>query len=125
MPNKQTIISDDTRKVVLLRQNNFSPLGSYVGNGCEFHHVCSSGLGEKGVGYEWNVVALTPQEHRAITDHQPIKVNGKVRYQYEEAITLIKNHLKLHYINWSEEKCKVKKSYKESDYGIKRREGKL
>lgn len=125
MPNKQTIISENTKKAVLERQNNLSIFGQWLGNGVEFHHVCTSGLGEKGVGYEWNVVALNPQEHRAITDHKPIVINGRVRYSYEEAITLIKNHLKINYPNWCESKCKVKKGYKESDYGIKRKEGKL
>lgn len=118
MPNNQTIISDLTRKKVRERQNNFSPFGNWLGQYCEFHHVVGSGLGIKGVGYEWNVVALTFDEHRAIHDHQPIKVNGKVRYTYEEAITLMKNHLKLHYPNWCEEKCKVHKGWEVKDYEI-------
>lgn len=117
---KITEISQETRKIVLERQNNISPLGQWLGRGVEFHHVCTSGLGEKGVGYEWNVVALTPEEHRCITDHKPIFINGKQRYTYEEAITLIKNHLKMNYGKWSEDKCKVHKGWEEKDYGIKR-----
>lgn len=125
MPNKQTIITEATRKKVLERQNYLSVFGQWLGNGVEMHHVCTSGLGEKGVGYEWNVCALSTEEHRAITDHQPIKVNGKEIYTYEEAITIMKNHLKINYPNWCESKCKVKKGYSESDYGIKRRTQKL
>ena len=121
MPNNQTIISDLTRKHVRERQNNFSPFGNWLGQSCHFHHVIGSGLGEKGVGYEWNVIALTCEEHMAIHQHQPIKVYGLVKYTYDEAITIMKNHLKTHYPNWTEKKCKVHKGWEASDYEITRR----
>lgn len=120
MPNKQTIISEETRKVVYDRQNGFSPFGQFLGSRVEYHHFIGSGLGEKGVGYEWNIVALTPEEHRAIHDHQPIKVYGRQRYTYDEAITIIGNHLKLNYSGWAKDKCKIKKGYAKEDYGIRR-----
>lgn len=118
MPNKQTEISNETRQEVYQRQKGFSPFGNWLGNSCDYHHVVNSGLGVKGVGYEWNIIALTREEHRSIHDHQPIKVNGLIKYTYEEAITIMKNHLKICYPNWCEEKCKVHKGWEIKDYKI-------
>ena len=127
MPNsvkQQTDISNDTRQIVYERQKGFSPFGNWLGTSCDYHHVVNSGLGVKGVGYEWNIVALTREEHRSIHDKQPIKVNGIKKYSYDEAITIIKNHLKINYIGWGEEKCKVHKGFDKEDYKVIRR-GKL
>ena len=121
-----TDITDETRRIVLERQDNLSPFGQWLGRGVEFHHVVASeGLGEKGVGLEFNLVALTPTEHRSIHDKKGIVINGRQRYTYDEAITLIKNHLKINYPNWSEEKCKFHKGWTKEDYKISRRKGKL
>lgn len=117
---KQTEITQKTKADVLIRQRGMSISGAWLGNNVNFHHVIGTGLGEKGVGYEWNVIALTPEEHRWVHDHQPIKVGNHVRYTYEEFITLMKNHLKINYPNWTEEKCKVHKGWEEKDYGIKK-----
>lgn len=115
---EQTEITNDTRQIVYQRQKGFSPFGNWLGESCDYHHVVNSGLGVKGVGWEWNIIALTRLEHQAIHNHQPIKVGSVDRYTYEEAITLMKNHLKLHYPNWCEEKCKVHKGWEKEDYGI-------
>lgn len=120
MPNsvrQQTDITDEEKQIVLKRQNYKSISGVWLGtniHNCDFHHCINSGLGIKGVGFEWNLVAITRQEHMAIHNHD--KKIG--RYTYDEFITLIKNHLKLNYINWCEEKCKVKKGYTKEDYEI-------
>ena len=71
-----------------------------------------------GVGYEFNIVALTPQEHRNLHDKKKIKVYGRDRYTWQEFETLCRNHLILHYDNWSYEGCKYHKYWKEKDYGI-------
>lgn len=113
-------ISIETKNAVLERQKSFSIFGCFLtSNTATFHHVVPRS--SSGVGYEWNIVALSFDEHRAYHDHQPIKVNGRVRYTWEEADTLIKNHLKLKYDGWELKKCKYKKGYEIEDYGITRR----
>lgn len=87
----------------------------------EFHHVIYRSSG--GIGAEWNVVCLTKDEHRWVHDHQPIMVNGKVRYTWDEFNILMKNHLKKMYEGWTEDKCRYCRSKSTAeDYGIKRRE---
>lgn len=114
-------ISDTERKLVIERQNGKSISGlSLQVYGCEIHHFVSRGC--EGVGYEFNLVALTPEEHRAVHDHQPVKLNGRVRYTYQEFQTLIRNHLIRNYVNWTYEGCKYNKKYEtKNDYGIYRR----
>lgn len=117
-------ISQATKEKVLARQNGRSVTGVilYQGN-TEFHHVRPRS--DSGVGYEWNIVAITKEEHRLYHDHQPIKVNGRVRYSWEEFNTLLKNHLILRYLNWDWEKTKYHKYWEEDDYGIVARSGSL
>lgn len=111
-------ISLKTKEKVLKRQSNKSISGaSLYNNNVEFHHVVFRS--SSGVGYEWNIVALTSDEHRALHDKNMIEVNGRVRYTNEEFEILIKNHLKIKYPNWSEDKCKYHKYWKEQDYEIK------
>lgn len=127
MKSKQTEIKEvsaETKRVVMERQH-FCSIGKQTlfQNAVEFHHVISRG--RQGVGYEWNIVALTPQEHRAYHDGNNIKVNGRDRYTPQEFETLMKNHLKMNYEGWTEEKCKYHKGWEEEDYGIRRTNGKL
>lgn len=110
-------ISQDTKERVLERQHHRSISGVALSDPT-FHHCVSRGQG--GVGYEWNIVALTFDEHRALHDGQPIKVNGRERYTNDEFITLIHNHLALRYDGWSRDKCKYHKYWDEEDYGVKR-----
>lgn len=110
-------ISLKTKENVLKRQSNKSISGaSLYNNNVDFHHVVFRS--SSGVGYEWNIVALTSDEHRALHDKNIIEVNGRVRYTWQEFNTLIRNHLKIKYPNWSEEKCKYHKYWKETDYEI-------
>lgn len=112
-------ISDSTKKAVMIRQGFRSISNAFLTEStASFHHFVPRSAG--GIGYEWNIVALTFDEHRAIHDHQPIKVNGRVRYTYEEFITLIRNHLILRYKNWSEENCKYRKRMTAEEYGVER-----
>ena len=115
-------ISIETKQKVLERQHNRSITGVYIPNlNCgSFHHVITRG--QNGIGFEWNIVCLTPEEHRWYHDHQNILVNGAKRYTYLELEILMKNHLKLHYSGWTEEKCKFHKYWEEEDYGITRME---
>lgn len=120
--NKQQVISDITKAKVMERQRNRSISGVYLTPGnVNFHHFKSVGSG--GVGYEWNVVALTPLEHRQLHDGADITVNGRKRYTNAEFKTLIRNHFILRYDGWSEMGCKVKKGKSEEDYGITRISG--
>ena len=113
-------ITLETRKTVLERQNHRSISGAYLTEGtASFHHFVERSSG--GVGYEWNIVALTFEEHRAIHDHQPIKVGRRVLYTYDQFITLIRNHLIISYDGWTEDKCKYRKYLEESEYGVVRR----
>ena len=88
----------------------------------EFHHVVPRSA--SGIGYEWNICAITKDEHRWYHDHANIRVNGKDRYTYLEFEILMKNHLKKMYTGWAEEKCKFRKYAEEKDYGVVRREWK-
>lgn len=118
-------ISYETKMRVLDRQGNRSITGVMLSPyTVDFHHVVkrSNAInGGGGVGYEWNIVAITRDEHRRYHDHANIQVNGRDRYTYSEFETLMKNHLKKHYVGWSEDKCKYKKGAEENDYGIIRR----
>ena len=113
-------ISPETKKKVYDRQHGRSITGAFISEERgSFHHFISRG--QEGVGYEWNIVMLTFDEHRAYHDKQPIKVNGRNRYTVKEFETLMRNHLILNYDNWSVENCKVHKNYLEEEYGVTRR----
>ena len=113
-------ITADTRRAVLGRQDYKSISGRYLTeDSASFHHYVERS--SSGVGYEWNIVALTFEEHRAIHDHQPIKIGKRVLYTYDQFITLIRNHLIINYEGWSEEKCKYRKYLEEQEYGVTRR----
>lgn len=113
-------ITPETRKAVLERQDNKSISGRYLSDGtASFHHYVERS--SSGVGYEWNIVALTFEEHRAIHDHQDIKMGKRVLYTYDQFQTLIRNHLVINYEGWSEDKCKYKKHLLEEEYGVVRR----
>ena len=111
-------ISPETKQIVLERQHHRSISGVALTDTAEFHHVIYRSA--SGIGYEWNIVALTPEEHRWLHDKQPIKVNGRNRYSWIEFEILCKNHLKIKYPNWTEEKCKFHKYWDEADYKIVR-----
>lgn len=114
-------ISFETKQKVLDRQGNRSVSGVYLAPyNVEFHHVIPRSA--SGVGYEWNIVALTKEEHRLYHDHCSITVNGKERYTWLEFDILMKNHLKMRYEGWNEEKCKVRKYAEESDYKVTRKD---
>jgi len=115
-------ITSKTKQIVWERQNGVSILSgiAITKEMCCCHYV---GRGEKsGVGYEWNIVGLTPQEHFQLDNNMPIEVNGRIRYTNEQAQTIIGNHLKLHYNGWTREKCSYIKYFDEKDYGITRKE---
>lgn len=112
-------ISKETKERVLERQHYRSISGvALTPYNTEFHHVIFRS--DSGVGYEFNIVAITSEEHRAFHDHQNILVNGRKRYTYIEFGILMKNHLKLHYSGWEESKCKYHKYWSEDDYKIRR-----
>ena len=110
-------ITPQTKEKVWRRQHGRSLLSnkSITKEMCCCHVV---GRGNSGVGYEWNIVGLTPDEHRELDESKPITIDGKVRWTNEEAQTLIRNHLILNYENWSESNCKYKKYKKEGEYGV-------
>lgn len=113
-------ITPETRKAVLERQGGKSISGRYLTEGtASFHHYIERSSG--GVGYEWNIVALTFDEHRAIHDHQDIKIGKRVLYTYDQFQTLIRNHLIINYDGWSEKACHYRKYASEEQYGVTRR----
>ena len=116
-------ITQATKEKVLERQGFRSISGVALGNTADFHHVIFRS--SSGIGYEWNVCAITPEEHRLFHDKQDIPVNGRCRYSWIEFDILMKNHLKIAYEGWSEEKCKFHKYWSEEDYGVTRRKGRL
>lgn len=120
MKRKDAIeVSEKTKAKVLERQGNKSISGVVLtGKSVEFHHVVPRS--KSGVGYEWNIVAITSEEHRLYHDHLPIKVYGRELYTWEEFDTIMKNHLKARYPKWSEKGCRYQKFFEEEDYGIER-----
>jgi len=113
-------ISYETKCKVLDRQGNRSITGVFLSPyNTEFHHVIPRSA--SGIGAEWNICAITSEEHRAFHDHQYILVNGRKRYTYLEFDILMKNHLKKMYEGWSEENCRFRKYAEEKDYGVFRR----
>ena len=112
-------ISQETKQKVWNRQHGRSISGVALSPyNVQFHHVIPRS--DSGVGYEWNIVAITFDEHRWYHDKNDIKVNGRNRYTWLEFEILMKNYLKLHYRNWSEENCRVRKYADEEDYGVVR-----
>lgn len=110
-------VSDKTKRIVLERQNYKSISGATLTLGnTEFHHVRPRS--SSGVGYEWNIVAITSQEHREYHDKNDITFYGKKRYKWKEFDTLIKNHLKINYPNWTYARCKYEKGWELKDYGL-------
>ena len=113
-------ITLQTRKSVLERQHYRSISGRYLDEStASFHHYIERS--SSGVGYEWNIIALTFEEHRAVHDHQPIKVGKRILYTYDQFCTLMRNHLIINYENWSEDLCKYHKHLLEEEYGVVRR----
>lgn len=111
-------ISLETKEKVLKRQNYKSISGvSLSGKQIDFHHYVSRGC--SGVGYEWNIVAITFDEHRRLHDGNNIQVNGRDRCTPQEFETLIHNHLIQKYKGWSKDKCKYHKGWKEEDYEVR------
>lgn len=114
-------ISLETKQKVWDRQQGRSISGVALSPyNTEFHHVIPRS--SSGIGYEWNIVAITNEEHRWYHDHSNIKVNGRDRYTYLEFEILMKNHLKLHYENWEEARCRFRKYAEEQDYGVIRKD---
>lgn len=110
-------VTEQTKRIVLERQGYRSISGATLKLGAtEFHHVRPRS--SSGVGYEWNIVALTSEEHRLLHDKKKIKYYDRDRWEYEEFETLIRNHLKINYPNWSYKACKYEKGYEVKDYGI-------
>ena len=117
-------ISQTTKEKVLERQGYRSISGvALTPYNVNFHHTAYRSL--SGIGYEWNVCAITKEEHRQFHDKKDIVVNGRPRYSWIEFDILMKNHLKICYEGWTEEKCKFHKYWSEEDYGVTRRKGKL
>lgn len=111
-------VTEATKKKVLERQNYKSISGAALTTrSVNYHHVLPRS--SSGVGYEWNIVALTTEEHMMYHDHLSIVFNGRELFTWEEFDTLIKNHLKIHYPNWSLKLCRYNKyNESEEDYGV-------
>mgnify|MGYP002626330784 CR=1 FL=1 len=96
-------ISKETKEKVLTRQHHRSISGvALTPYNVEFHHVIPRSA--SGIGYEWNIVAITHDEHRCYHDHADIMVNGRKRYTYLEFEILMKNHKR-----WEEENYQIKR----------------
>lgn len=115
--NNEQKVTDAVKDKVLARQKGRSISGLFLTD-VNFHHFIT--VGSRGVGYEWNIVALTPSEHRELHDGADITVNGKKRFTNAEFKSLIRNHLILHYLGWSEDKCRFHRGWSEEDYEVQR-----
>lgn len=111
-------INQKTKLAVLERQNYKSAISGkpITLETASFHHFIERS--QSGVGYEWNIVALTFEEHRYIM-HDHIAYEGITPKKAEEIII---KHFKENYDNWSRDNCKYHKWYAEKDYGVNRKE---
>lgn len=111
-------ISKETKLAVLQRQNYKSVMSNkpLTLETASFHHYVERG--QSGVGYEWNIVALTWQEHRVLM-HDKNTLEGITPEQAEEIVV---NHFKENYNNWTRDNCRYHKWYAEKDYGVTRKE---
>lgn len=117
-------ISQETKQKVYDRQNGKSVLsGLAITKEMCCCHFIGRGLG--GVGYEWNIIGLTPEEHRQLDLNQTIYVGKMPRWTNKEAHIIIQNHLNLNYNGWSIEKCKYQKYKKEEDYEVTRKKDRI
>lgn len=116
-------ITQKTKQAVYERQKGRSILSGIPISisMCCCHFV---GRGEKsGVGYEWNIVGLTPEEHMFLDQNKPMwfYINGNVKaLTNAEMQQKIEQHLKENYIGWSREKCSYHKYWEEKDYEVYR-----
>lgn len=110
-------ISEKTKLAVLERQKYKSVVSNLplTLQTASFHHYVERG--QSGIGYEWNIVALTFNEHRALHDG-----NKVFKFTSKQAEALIHNYLSRMYKHWSKDNCKYHKWYTEKDYGVTRNE---
>ena len=108
-------ITLQTKEKVFKRQHGRSLLSNIpiTVNQCCCHVL---GRGRGGVGYEWNIIGLTYNEHRLLDENKPI-----YGVSNDEVVERIKDYLRSEYDGWSEEKCHYHKYFKEADYGVTRR----
>lgn len=109
-------ITIETKKAVLQRQHNRSLASDkYLTlETADFHHYVERG--QSGLGYEWNIVAITREEHTNL--HSGNKVG---RYKNKDFEVYMHNYLLKMYKHWTRDNCKYKKWYAEKDYGVERR----
>lgn len=116
-------ITQKTKQAVYERQKGRSILSGQpiTISMCCCHFV---GRGEKsGVGYEWNIVGLTPEEHMMLDQNRPLwiyKSNSVTKLENSEMHQMIEEHLKENYNGWSKEKCSYHKYWEEKDYEVYR-----
>lgn len=117
---KEKEISKETKIKVWERQNGrsiFAPYRPISIEMCCCHYVSR---GNSGVGYEWNIFGCYQQpwlnEHYMF-DGQ-ISIDNNLNLTRDEMKKVARNHLVRNYSNWSEEKCKYHKYWKEQDYGV-------
>ena len=107
-------ISQKTRRKVMERQDGLSITGRSLGNGVNYHHIVSKG--SEGVGYEFNVIALTPDEHIEYHRGSSILTEHKGKLNRKEFDQFIDDYMKQIYSNWSRDKCKYVPGWTEEDY---------
>ena len=96
------------------RQDGLSITGRSLGNGVNYHHIVSKG--SEGVGYEFNVIALTPDEHIAYHRGSAVLTEFKTIRNRKEFDQFIDDYMKNFYPNWSRSKCKYVPGWSEEDY---------
>lgn len=109
-------ISLETKIEVLKRQHNRSLASDkYLTlDMADFHHFITRG--QSGIGYEWNIIAITREEHIAL--HSGNKVG---RFENKDFDIYVQNYLLKMYKHWSRDVCKYHKWYAPKDYGVERR----
>lgn len=117
---KAKSISPKTKKAVWERQRGKSILSGkpITISECCCHYIARSA---SGVGYEWNIIGLTFEEHRALDTYKGINIGSSVVLPNSVAKNVIKTHLMSNYDGWSEEKCKYIKYFEEKDYEVNRK----
>lgn len=114
-------INEITRQNVRKRQDFRSITGIWLGeSGGHMHHFISRG--RSGVGFEWNLILMTDDEHQQYHNGGLVRVNGtNIVYTHEEFTDKMRDYLISQYDGWSEERCRFHKFWEYKDYKVQRK----
>lgn len=115
-------ISYETKQMVWERQKGkslFAPYRPITVEMCCCHYISRA---NGGLGEEWNIFGCyqTPWLNEHYMYDGQLNIGNKLNVTREQMKTIVSNHLKRNYFNWSEQNCKYNKYKEIKDYEVKR-----